>query len=119
MHLLHTHFCGYDALAATVHEMSSQGSVILMLIIVLMMEAPTRGFFFGRPTYPWNMEAVVVAKRYHGYVFSWAVIYAFWYHPMEGYFGHLFGFLHVWLVMLQGSLIYTLIHCMELSSSNC
>ena len=32
----------------------------------------------------WNLEAVDVAKRYHGYVFSWAVIYTFWYHPMEG-----------------------------------
>ena len=110
MHLVHTHALGYDALASTAHEMSSQGSVILMLIIVLMMEAPKRGLFFGRASFCWNMEAVAVAKRYHGYVFSWAVIYTFWYHPMEGYFGHLFGFFHVWLIMLQGSLMYTTAH---------
>ena len=29
---------------------------------------------------------------------------------MEGYFGHLYGFFHVWLVMLQGSLMYTTAH---------
>lgn len=29
---------------------------------------------------------------------------------MEGYLGHLFGFFHVWIVMLQGSLMYTTIH---------
>ena len=55
-----------------------------MLIIVLMMEAPRRGLFFGNPAMTWNLEATDVAKRYHGYVFSWAVIYTFWYHPMEG-----------------------------------
>ncbi len=110
MHLVHTHALGYDALASTAHEMSSQGSVILMLIIILMMEGPKRGLFFGRASFCWNIEAVAVAKRYHGYVFSWAVIYTFWYHPMEGYFGHLFGFFHVWLIMLQGSLMYTTAH---------
>eukprot|EP00928_Gymnodinium_smaydae_P081284 TRINITY_DN64831_c0_g1_i1.p1 TRINITY_DN64831_c0_g1~~TRINITY_DN64831_c0_g1_i1.p1 ORF type:complete len:564 (-),score=106.25 TRINITY_DN64831_c0_g1_i1:67-1758(-) len=109
LHLLHTHVW-YDALAPTVHEMSSQGSVILMLVIVLMMEGPRRGLFFGLPAMKWNLEAVDVAKRYHGYVFSWAVIYTFWYHPMEGYLGHVFGFFHVWIVMLQGSVMYTTAH---------
>jgi hypothetical protein len=41
-------------------------------------------FKIGNPAMKWNLEAVDVAKRYHGYVFSWAVIYTFWYHPMEG-----------------------------------
>ena len=109
LHLLHTHIW-YDALAPSVHEMSSQGSVILMLVIVLMMEGPKRGLFVGNPGYVWSLEAVEVAKRYHGYVFSWAVIYTFWYHPMESYLGHLFGFFHVFIVMLQGSLIYTTAH---------
>ena len=60
--------------------------MILMLIIVLMMEALS-GTLLWAPSFCWYMEAVAVAKRYHGYVFSWAVIYTFWYHPMEGYFG--------------------------------
>ena len=32
------------------------------------------------------------------------------YHPMESYLGHIFGFFHVWLVMLQGALMYTTAH---------
>ena len=92
MHLIHTHVW-YDALAPSVHEMSSQGSVILMLIIVLVIEAPNRGLFFAeRRTYTPQKEVLEIIRKYHGYVFSWAVIYTFWYHPMEGYFGHLFGF---------------------------
>jgi len=109
LHLLHTHTY-YDATAPTAHEMSSQGSVILMLVFVLMMEGPKRGLFLGRPAMTWSLSAVDVVKRYHGYAFSWAVIYTFWYHPMEGYFGHLFGFMHVWLVMFQGSMMYTTAH---------
>ena len=110
LHLIHTHVW-YDALAPSVHEMSSQGSVILMLIIVLVIEAPNRGLFFAeRRTFTPKKEVLEIIKKYHGYVFSWAVIYTFWYHPMEGYFGHLFGFFHVWIVMLQGSLMYTTVH---------
>ena len=110
LHLLHTHVW-YDALAVSVHEMSSQGSVILMLVFVLMIEAPRRGLFLGeKRTFVPNEEALLIVKKYHGYVFSWAVIYTFWYHPMEGYLGHLFGFFHVWIVMLQGSLMYTTVH---------
>ena len=109
LHLLHTHIW-YDATAPTAHEMSSQGSVILMLIFVLMMEGPKRGLFFGRPAMTWSLSAIDVVKRYHGYAFSWAVIYTFWYHPMEGYLGHVFGFAHVWMVMFQGSMMYTTAH---------
>jgi hypothetical protein len=109
LHLVQTHIW-YDATAPTAHESSSQGSVILMLIFVLMMEGPKRGLFFGRPAMTWSLSAVDVVKRYHGYAFSWAVIYTFWYHPMEGYLGHVFGFIHVWLVMFQGSMMYTTAH---------
>ena len=41
-------------------------------------------------------------RKYHGYAFSWAVIYTFWYHPMENTFGHVMGFIHTFLVMIQG-----------------
>jgi hypothetical protein len=30
-------------------------------------------------------------RKYHGYFFSWAVIYTFWYHPMENTYGHALG----------------------------
>lgn len=109
LHLLHTHFMGYDALAPSVHEFASEGSVILLLVITMMMETDRRGMFFGQPVFLFN-EALDVAKRYHGYLFSWAITFTFWYHPMEGYFGHLFGIFHVLILMLQGSLMFTNAH---------
>ena len=27
-------------------------------------------------------------RKYHGYAFSWAVIFTFWYHPMENTYGN-------------------------------
>jgi hypothetical protein len=48
--------------------------------------------------------------HYHGYVFAWAIIYTFWYHPMENTSGHLIGFLYTFLLMVQGSLFFTRIH---------
>jgi hypothetical protein len=81
LHLLQTHFMGYDALAPSVHEMASQGSVIIMLVMIVMMETDRRGMFFGQPISLFR-EAADVVKRYHGYVFSWAAIFTFWYHPM-------------------------------------
>ena len=56
-----------------------------------------------------QMLAVVV-HFFSGYMFSWAVIFTFWYHPMEPTMGHLFGFMHTWMVMLQGSLMFTTAH---------
>jgi hypothetical protein len=49
-------------------------------------------------------------RRYHGYLFSWAVVYTFWYHPMEGTLGHLLGTVYTALLMLQGSLFLTRVH---------
>jgi hypothetical protein len=71
----------YDGLAQDVPIFSSQGSVVLLLIVVLLMENRRRGMFL---TYPMPIKAQVVAfaRKYHGYLFSWAAIYTFWYHPM-------------------------------------
>ena len=72
-----------------------QGSVVLLLVFVLLMENPRRGLFFGYKA-PGLRTAVDVTKRYHGYLFSWAVIYTFWYHPMEDTGGHILGtFLYI------------------------
>jgi hypothetical protein len=49
-------------------------------------------------------------RKYHGYVFAWATVYTFWYHPMENTVGHLVGFLYMFLLLLQGSLFLTRIH---------
>ena len=42
-----------------------------------------------------------VARKYHGYYFAWAIIYTFWYHPMEITGGHLLGFFYMFLLLLH------------------
>ena len=49
-------------------------------------------------------------RRYHGYYFSWAIIYTFWYHPVEMTSGHLAGFAYMMLLLLQCSLFFTRFH---------
>ncbi|MFD7659563.1 hypothetical protein ACFV4N_36785, partial [Actinosynnema sp. NPDC059797] len=83
----------YDGIAQDVSIFSSQGSVVLLLVAVLLMENRRRGLFFGRPA-PIAADVVGFVRRYHGYLFSWAAVYTFWYHPMESTSGHLIGFFY-------------------------
>lgn len=108
LHFVQTHIW-YDGLAQDTSIFSSQGSVIVMLVWILLMENSRRGMFFGKRA-PIKEEIVRAARKYHGYVFAWAIIYTFWYHPMETTSGHLIGFLYMFLLMLQGSLFFTRIH---------
>ncbi|MCG8353465.1 MAG: hypothetical protein MI924_37340 [Chloroflexales bacterium] len=108
IHFIQTHIW-YDGLAQDTTIFSSQGSVILMLVWILLMENRRRGLFFGQPA-PIKDEIIRAARKYHGYVFSWAIIYTFWYHPMENSSGHLIGFFYTFLLLLQGSLFFTRIH---------
>ncbi|KHD74016.1 hypothetical protein [Actinoplanes utahensis] len=99
----------YDGLAQDVSIFSSQGSVVLLLVVVLIMENRRRGLVAGRPA---PIPAVVIdfARRYHGYLFSWAIVYTFWYHPMVTTSGHLIGFFYMFLLLLQSCLIFTTAH---------
>ena len=60
----------------SVHEMSSQGSVILMLVFVLMIEAPRRGLFLGeKRTFVPKQEALLIVKNimdmcFHGQLYT-------------------------------------------------
>ena len=108
LHLVQTHLW-YDGLAQDVSIWSSQGSVILMLVMILLMENRRRGMFFGKKA-PLPKRAAAFARRYHGYVFAWAAVYTFWYHPMEPTSGHVIGFLYMFLLFLQGSLFFTRVH---------
>jgi hypothetical protein len=108
LHLDQTHIW-YDGLAQDVSIWSSQGSVILMLVMILLMENRRRGMFFGVKA-PLPKRAIDLTRRYHGYVFAWATVYTFWYHPMEPTSGHLIGFLYMFLLLLQGSLFFTRVH---------
>ena len=108
LHFVQTHLW-YDGLAQNVSIWSSQGSVIVLLVWVLLMENNRRGIFFGKKL-PLKQEIVRFARKYHGYFFAWATIYTFWYHPMESTSGHLIGFFYMFLLLLQGSLFFTRIH---------
>lgn len=108
LHFLQSHIW-YDGLAQDVSIWSSQASVAILLVWVLLMENDRRGMFFGRRM-PLSKRITRFARRYHGYFFAWATIYTFWYHPMEATSGHLIGFFYMFLLLLQGSLFFTRIH---------
>jgi hypothetical protein len=99
----------YDGLAQDTSIFASQGSVIIMLVWILLMENRRRGMFFGKRL-PIGKSIIDAARRYHGYIFSWAVVFTFWYHPAENTQGHLIGFFYMFLLMLQGSLFLTRLH---------
>ena len=108
IHLVQTTFL-YDALAQFVPVMSSQGSVIVMLVMILIMMNNRRGLFFGKKVRLPESGTDMVFKV-HGYFISWAVIYTFWFHPMEGTPGHLLGFLYAFMLFVQLSLAKTSWH---------
>ncbi len=108
LHLVQTHIW-YDGLAQDVPEVTSQASVVLVLVAILIMENQRRGMFFGKKV-PLPTDATQAIRKYHGYYFSWAILYTFWYHPMDITGGHLLGFLYMFMLMLQGSLFFTRMH---------
>ncbi len=108
LHTLQTHIW-YGGLAEDVSIFSSQWSVILMLVLIVLMENQRRGLVLGKKV-GFLKEAGGFVRRYHGYIFAWGVIYTFWYHPTEATMGHLWGFFYTFLLMLQGSLMFTRAH---------
>ena len=108
LHIVQTHIW-YDGLAQDVPVMSSQGSVIVMLVLILIMDIDRRGLFFGKKIGGFQ-GAKHLVKKYHGYFIAWALIYTFWYHPTVFTPGHLVGFFYMFLLFLQMSMIYTPIH---------
>ena len=105
LHLVQTQVW-YDGLAADTPEWTSQASVIVVLLAILIMENQRRGLVFGAKA-PFMKDAGQALRKYHGYYFSWAIIYTFWYHPMEYTSGHLLGFVYMFLLLLQSSLFFT------------
>jgi hypothetical protein len=108
LHFIQTHIW-YDGLAQDVSIWSSQVSVIIMLVLILLMENRRRGLFWGKKV-PFSKAIIDLVRRYHGYYIAWAVVYTFWYHPMESSIGHLMGFVYMFFLLLQGSLLYTRAH---------
>ena len=93
----------YDGLGQDLPVISSQMSVIFLLVIVLLMEAPRRGLFWGAGK-SWFSRIRPILIRYHGYYFAWAITFTYWYHPMETTLGHLFGFLYTFFYSFRRDL---------------
>jgi uncharacterized membrane protein YhdT len=108
LHILQTQIW-YDGLAQDVPEVTALGSVALMLMVILLMESPRRGLFWGRKV-RFSKRLLIVCKRYHGYLFSWALIYTFWYHPAVATPGHLWGFFYLLLLLWQSTLLFHRAH---------
>lgn len=108
LHILQTKFW-YDGLAQSTSVLTSQFSVIFLLVAVLIMENPRRGILFGKKA-PMPTSVVTTIKRYHGYYFSWAIVFTFWFHPIELTKGHILGLFYIFALMLQGSLFFTRFH---------
>ncbi len=108
LHLLQTRLF-YDGLAQYVSVASSQYSVIVMLVLMLILLNARRGLFFGKKL-PLSQTAVNGISKTHGYYIAWAIVYTLWFHPMEGTWSHLLGFFYMFLLMLQMSLAYTKVH---------
>jgi hypothetical protein len=110
LHLVQTHIW-YDGLAQTVPIWTSQGSVIVMLVFILIIEHPRRGLFLGRKvSRPISSQVSGFFRRNHSYIFSWAIVYTFWFHPMDGDAQLLTGFFYMFLLFAQINLAYTRIH---------
>lgn len=67
-----------------------------MLVIVLAMESPKRGLFFGYLRF--DRRFAKLLGEYHGYYICWATTYTFWYHPCEGTMAHLAGFFYMFMI---------------------
>ena len=108
LHVVQTKFF-YDGLAQEMHVFSGQFAVIILLAMVLILENQRRGIMFGKKLSFLNSVRYLV-KEYHGYYFSWAIVFTFWFHPIEINAGHMLGVFYTLLILVQGSLIFTRYH---------
>jgi hypothetical protein len=99
----------YDGLAQDVPEPTALGVVAFMLMVIVIFETPRRGLAFGKKV-RFDRRFLEIVRKYHGYVFSFAIVYTFWYHPMEATPGHLAGFFYMFVLLLQSSLFFTKLH---------
>ncbi len=108
LHILQTHIW-YDGLAQDVPIWTSQYSVIIMLVLMLVMLNPRRGLILGLKV-PFGERGLAFVNRWHGLYISWALVYTFWFHPMEGSIGLLWGFFYMFLLLTQLSFANTKLH---------
>ena len=81
-----------------------------------MFETRRRGLVFGwSPSSTtgfigWFKDFAYFVKQYHGYLASFGIVLTFWYHPFESTCAHWTGWLHMFLLLFQSSLIYQRAH---------
>lgn len=108
LHIIQTQLW-YDGLAKDVPIWTSQGSVIVMLVLILYLMIPVRGLFWGKAFRPPETMLGLI-RRYHGVFISWALVYTFWFHPSEGNWGLASGFVYMFLLFIQMNMIGTALH---------
>lgn len=108
LHLVQTQLF-YDGLAQDVPIWTSQGSVIVMLVLILFMMIPRRGLVWGR-AFRAPARTLRFVQHWHGLFISWALVYTFWFHPMDGNWGLLSGFVYMFLLFIQLSLFDAPVH---------
>ncbi len=99
----------YDGLAQDVTVWSSQYSVIVMLVFILMMRNADRGLFFGKKV-RLPRSSIALTRRWHGYYIAWATTYTFWFHPVVNEWAHVIGFLYMFLLFGEIALARTSVH---------
>ena len=110
LHLIQTQIW-FDGLAQDTPILSSMGSVIILLSMVIILMNPIRGVLLGRKaSKPYTAIVTDFFRHNHMYIFSWALIYTFWFHPMASYPQLLSGFFYMFLLFTQMSLAYTRVH---------
>jgi hypothetical protein len=110
LHLVETHLL-FDGLAQDVPIWTSQGSVILMLVFILIIENRRRGLIIGRKIEkPFTAEVTGFFRGIHMYIVSWALVYTFWFHPMAVDPQLLSGFIYMFFLFTQMSLAWTWVH---------
>ncbi len=110
LHLLQT-LVWFDGLAQDLPIFTSQYSVIIMLAVVLILENPRRGLFLGHKAgKPFTAQVTAFFRRIHMYVFAWALIYTFWFHPMAADPQLVSGFIYMFLLFTQMSVAWTWMH---------
>lgn len=110
LHLIQTQIW-FDGLAQDVPIWTSQGSVIVMLILILVIENPRRGLFLGKKAgKPFTARVSGLVRRIHMYPIAWALVYTFWFHPMFYDPQLLTGFFYMFLLFTQMTVAYTSVH---------
>jgi hypothetical protein len=110
LHLAQTHIW-FDGLAKDTPILTSQGSVIIMLAIILVIENARRGLILGkRAGKPFTPSVMSWFRHNHMYIIAWALVYTFWFHPMATDPQLLSGFFYMFLLFTQMSLAYTWVH---------